>query len=285
MSPGIWLKISRPGLWFQTVWLYLLPTAAMRVWDSWEFWVGLVYVTFPLNFLVFGWNDIVDYSIDKANPRKDSWLFGARATPEQLLRLPVAMVLVQVPFWVVLVWLDYLAGGLTVAGILLINFLYNDQRIALRGRPPFDLLNPMGYLIILYLGYWLNAGHPVPWQTILYLCLFCLHAHVIGEVMDFYPDKLAGRVTSAGYMGIGLSKLLIILCLLGEAALVYFTFHEWVLTAFLLLCIAWLVVDLSWLFKEKQYGLSQLKLMGVAMNLAGYVSISYLWWTGGLLLD
>ena len=54
--------------------------------------MGLVYVTFPLNFLVFGWNDIVDYSIDKANPRKDSWLFGARATPEQLLRLPMAMV-------------------------------------------------------------------------------------------------------------------------------------------------------------------------------------------------
>ncbi|MFT5125072.1 MAG: 4-hydroxybenzoate polyprenyltransferase [Kiritimatiellia bacterium] len=285
MSARTWLKISRPGLWFQTVWLYLLPTSQMRVWDSWEFWVGLVYVTFPLNFLVYGWNDIVDYSVDKANPRKDSWLFGARATPEQLLALPVPLVLVQVPFWGIILRLNYLAGSLTIVGILLTNYLYNDKRIALRGRPPFDLLNPLGYLIVLFLGYWLNDCHLMPWQTILYLALFCLHAHVIGEVMDFYPDKLAGRVTSVGRLGITLSKILIIALLVGEIVLVGFVFKEWVLTGFLLFCIIWLVVDMAWLFKEGSYSLGQFKLMGIAMNLAGYVSISYLWWTGGLLLD
>jgi len=46
------LKVSRPGLWFQTLWIYLLPTSATSAWLSPPFWLGLVYVTFPLNFLM-----------------------------------------------------------------------------------------------------------------------------------------------------------------------------------------------------------------------------------------
>ena len=69
-----WLKVSRPGLWFATIWLYLLPTSQMDgIWTSIPFWIGLVYVTFPLNFLVYGWNDMVDIETDALNPRKDSF--------------------------------------------------------------------------------------------------------------------------------------------------------------------------------------------------------------------
>ncbi|MEM8907345.1 MAG: hypothetical protein AAGD05_05815, partial [Bacteroidota bacterium] len=73
-----WLKVSRPGLWFATLWLYFLPTSQMSLLHSWPFWLGLVYVTFPLNLLVYGWNDIVDQPIDAFNPRKDSYWFGAK---------------------------------------------------------------------------------------------------------------------------------------------------------------------------------------------------------------
>ena len=45
------LKVSRPGLWGALVWLYVLP----HPWPLFDFdspakIVGLVYVTFPLNF-------------------------------------------------------------------------------------------------------------------------------------------------------------------------------------------------------------------------------------------
>ena len=82
------LKVSRPGLWFPTIWLYLLPTVGHNSWIHIPFWLGLMYVTFPLNFLVYGWNDMVDENIDQFNPRKDSYLFGAKGKIEELRSLP-----------------------------------------------------------------------------------------------------------------------------------------------------------------------------------------------------
>jgi 4-hydroxybenzoate polyprenyltransferase len=70
------LKLSRPGLWFATLWLYLLPTSSQpELFHTIPFWLGLFYVSFPLNFLVYSWNDSVDIETDALNPRKDSfWL-------------------------------------------------------------------------------------------------------------------------------------------------------------------------------------------------------------------
>ena len=81
------LKVSRPGLWFQTIWLYVLPLSAGADWRDPVLWLGLLWVCFPLSGLVYGWNDWVDWEIDQHNPRKDSWLFGARAPKETLGRL------------------------------------------------------------------------------------------------------------------------------------------------------------------------------------------------------
>ena len=106
-----WLKVSRPGLWFQTLWLYTLPTSGLPIFHSPVFWLGLVYVTFPLNFLVYGWNDIVDFENDQQNPRKDSFLFGARGSREDLARLPVVIALVQLPFFIAFNWLARLDYG------------------------------------------------------------------------------------------------------------------------------------------------------------------------------
>ena len=64
-----YLKVSRPGLWFATIWLYLLPTSrSLELLESPAFWFGLLYVCFPINFLVYGWNDVVDHETDALNP-------------------------------------------------------------------------------------------------------------------------------------------------------------------------------------------------------------------------
>lgn len=67
-----------------------------EIWTSIPFWLGVFYITFPLNFLVYGWNDMVDYETDKLNPRKDSFWFGARGTKEQLANLWKPMLIVQI---------------------------------------------------------------------------------------------------------------------------------------------------------------------------------------------
>ena len=76
----------------------MLPLAQRNVFHSLVFWLGALYVSFPMGLLLYGWNDIVDYEADRLNPRKGTFLFGARGTPEQLRRLPLRIALVQVPF-------------------------------------------------------------------------------------------------------------------------------------------------------------------------------------------
>jgi len=65
-------KAARPGFWLTSIWFYQA-----------EFWLGLLYVTFPLGVLIYGWNDVVDFEADRFNPRKGTYLFGARGTPER----------------------------------------------------------------------------------------------------------------------------------------------------------------------------------------------------------
>jgi len=92
------LQASRPGLWLTAVAFYMLPLSQRDVFHSVAFWLGALYVSFPMGLLLYGWNDIVDYEADRVNPRKGTFLFGARGTPEQLRRLPLRIALVQVPF-------------------------------------------------------------------------------------------------------------------------------------------------------------------------------------------
>ena len=72
------VKIARPGFWPTQLWFYLLPFAGRDMFSTPAFWWGAVYVCFPLGLLLYGWNDISDAESDRLNPRKDSWLFGAR---------------------------------------------------------------------------------------------------------------------------------------------------------------------------------------------------------------
>src|SRR6266700_8080545 len=95
---AFFVKASRPGLWATAAWFYMLPLGRRHVFDSAGFWLGLIYVTLPLGLIIYGWNDIADAEIDRFNPRKGTFLFGARGSREQLRRLPVYIAVVQIVF-------------------------------------------------------------------------------------------------------------------------------------------------------------------------------------------
>jgi len=42
------VKAARPGFWLTSIWFYLVPVGGRNVLDRAEFWLGLLYVTFPL---------------------------------------------------------------------------------------------------------------------------------------------------------------------------------------------------------------------------------------------
>ncbi len=279
-----YLKVSRPGLWFATLWLYLLPTSQMEtVWTSIPFWVGLVYVTFPLNFMVYGWNDSVDYDTDQFNPRKDSFWFGAKGSKEELEALWKPILLVQILCIPILL---YFAGWqflMLMAAFVLINGLYNLPEKGLRSRPPLELLCQVGYVMTATFSVYINQVPNLPYITYFYLLLFAWQSHLIGEVMDIEPDRKADRRTTATILGMKKTKLLIIGIVSIEVSLLLFVYKDLIFGGMLAIGLLWLLLDLFWIYKTQTYTVQQMRLFGLLSNMVALASMMYVWYSGCLL--
>ena len=167
------------------------------------------------------------------------------------------------------------------SGIVLTLFLYNSPRHGLRGRPPWELLNQLGYLLILPFAIVLNQTPQLPWPSVLYLVLFCTHAHLMGEIMDAYPDQKAGRRTTATALGILPVKGIIFALVLLEATLITLLFRDFVLGGFLFFGAAFLLMDIA-VFRDHSYSRNQFLLFGLGLNAAGFSSMAWVWFSGTL---
>ncbi len=279
-----YLKVSRPGLWFATIWLYLLPTSQMNeILSSPAFWYGLFYVCFPLNFMVYGWNDMVDIETDAHNKRKDSFWFGARGSKDQLAGLWKPILITQLLFYTPMIYWGGWKMILLFMGFLLINGLYNLPTNGLRAFPPLELFCQVGYLLIAPLSILVNETLILPIWTFIYLFLFAIQSHLIGEVMDIEPDKKAGRKTTATLLGVQKTKLLIIFIVSLEVAILLFVFNEFYFGLFLGLALVWLLIDLFIIYKTQIYSLGQMKFFALMSNFSALGSMAYVWHSGCLL--
>lgn len=278
-----WLKVSRPGLWFPALWLYFLPLSGMRMWENIDFWLGILFVTFPLNFIIYGWNDYVDYETDKHNPRKDSFLFGARGTKEELNTIPPLITFFQIFFYGFFIYYIGLHSTWLFIALVLVMLAYNFPKKGFRNTPPLELFAQFGYLLIVPFSMMLNDTAEVPWLTYIYLVLFAVQSQLIGEVMDIEPDRKANRHTSATRLGIYKTKLLIIFIVGLEVGLLMFAYNDFIFGGMLALGLFWLLIDLFIVYKNKSYTLSQMKLFGVGSNLIAAASMVYVWWSGVLM--
>ena len=132
----------------------------------------------------------------------------------------------QLPFLTAfLVWIG-VEVFLWFAALLLAVALYNAPRIGFKTRPPFDVLMQASYLLVFELSSWVSRVPQLPWQTFAFGTLFAMHSHLFGEVMDIVPDRESGRTTSAVRIGAVRTKLLIVVFLSVEVALVTRYFHN-----------------------------------------------------------
>ncbi|MEC7985631.1 MAG: UbiA family prenyltransferase [Myxococcota bacterium] len=276
--PIFLLKLSRPALWFPTVWLYLLPLDARTILDEPLFWFGLLYVTFPINLLIYGVNDLADSDIDQKNPRKGNFLFGTRSNLSKLKKAQLPISLIQCPFWLVFMWQKGIPALGVCLGILFFVILYNLPRYGLRNIPWLDLLCQIGYLLIVPLSCLLNEASVPSAPTWLYLFLFCAQSQLIGAVMDIKPDREAGRSTTATVLGRQKSKLLIILIVFIELLLVLLHFQDLFFSLFLGAFWIWLWLDLLLLFKTKEYNLIHFKIFALGSNCIALGTMAYLQW-------
>ena len=278
------LKISRPGLWFPTVWIYLVPFSfETSFWNSYIFWIGLIFVTFPLNYLVYGLNDYKDKTADDINIRKGNYLFGAKSTTKQLKTIPQKITLILLPFIIFFTLISGLKMFMLLLFMVVINILYNFKPFRIKERPPFEIFIQIGYVFTAFFSVLLNDLNQLPWQTVLYLSLFAFQAHIAGEIMDIEPDLKAKKPTTANIIGRKKAKLLMLLILLLEILILIFYFHDYVLSGFLVLFSIWLILDVFIFFKNNPYNLLQMKLFGIAMNFCAILSMIWVLYSGNLL--
>ncbi|MEM7101848.1 MAG: UbiA family prenyltransferase [Bacteroidota bacterium] len=278
-----WIKTSRPGLWFPTIWLYLLPLGTSQFWESGWFWAGLLFVTFPLNFMIYGWNDIVDYETDRLNPRKDTFLFGAKGNKNELSGLPLPIIIVQcLTYPIFIIYFGWILG-LIYLGILVVLVAYNFPGKGFRSIPFLDLIAQFGYLLVIPFSIIVNGTEQIHWITYGYLLLFAIQSQLMGEVMDIDPDRQAGRQTTATLLGRINTKILIIIIVLAEMLLIMLVYQDYIFGGMFAFAIIWLLLDLLVIFKNKAYTLNEMKLFGVGSNAIALASMIYVWWSGCLL--
>ena len=275
------LKAARPGFWLTAIWFYLLPVAQQPIWNSPAFWLGVFFVSFPFGLFIYGWNDIVDRENDRRNARKGSFLFGALGTDEQLRQLPWIIALVHLPFVVLFaVWLGpHMLAWYAV--LLVASGLYNFPRYGFKNFPGVDVLNQAAYLLVFYVGSAINHVPQLPWQTMLFGVMFAMHSHLLGEVMDLEPDRLAGRRTTALVLGAVPTKLLIATFLAVEAVLVNHAFGNQFVTTFLACGAGWFVCDAIW-FRARSYPDWMARFFLLGWNVMALGSAWYVWSTGAL---
>jgi len=102
--------------------------------------------------------------------------------------------------------------------------------------------------------------------------------------MDVVPDRLVGKTTTATMLGVFKTKLLIIFFISVEVGMLYFVFGDPYFAGLLALGLIWLLLDLFVVYGSKQYSLQQLKLFAYASNAMGLLSMSYVWYSGCLML-
>jgi len=279
------LKISRPGLWFPTIWIYLVPfSLETNFWLQPLFWIGLFFVTFPLNYLVYGLNDYNDVKADAVNDRKGNFLFGAKSTKVQLANVPKKIALVLLPFIIYFTVISGFKMLLLLVFMVVVNIIYNFKPFRVKERPPFEICIQIGYVVTAIFSVLLNDLQMLPWQTLLYLSLFAFQAHIAGEIMDIEPDIKAGKRTTATLIGRKNTKLLMLVLLILETYILAVWFKDYVLAGFLAVVSLWLILDVFVFFKGKPYTISQMNIFGYAINLSAILSMTWVLYSGKLML-
>lgn len=274
------IQIARPGFWPTHIWFYLLPFSQQNMFGSAPFWLGAVYVCFPLGLLLYGWNDIGDSETDQQNERKGNWIFGGKPDETLRRRLPWIIAIVQMPFLATFVWIADWKMLAWFVSVLLVNASYNQFRF--KQLPWLDLINQAGYLLIFVLASWLCSVDQLNRPAMLFSALFAMQSHLFGQIMDVDEDRDAGRVTTAVLIGVFRSKLLLSVIMLCEALIAAVYFQGYALPLFMIAGTVFFFLDAF--VGPKKYPLVFLKVFFVGWNAIAIATMYFVWRDGIFIL-
>lgn len=232
--------------------------------------------------MVHGLNDFTDFKSDSINPRKGNYLFGSRLSRTQLEPIPRYILFVMVPFLIFFSLVEGTELFILLLFMIVVKIFANYKPFRLKERPPLDIFIQIGYVFVALFGILLNDLPMLPWQTFLILLIFSFMGQIMGEIMDIEPDRKAKKKSTAVLIGRRKSKLLLIFLTLFGAYILNFWFNDMVLFGILILFAIWMVLDVSFVFKDKPYSVWQMKGFGMLANIIGFLSLIWVMYCGTL---
>ena len=281
MKSSTLLCISRPGLWLVFIWLYVWPTGANhQLLVSKSFWIGLFYCTFPLNLLVYGMNDLVDEDVDKDNPRKGNYIYGAKANRRELAALPFHIFAWAVAPLVVLVWYNpdrAVAYCTWLVFSFFVNFVYNNKPFQMSRKCPWELPTMiLGHYLIPILSCLINDLSYPPIGSWLYHACLLARSHVWLEYADIECDKKEGKRTIAVALGPKLAFYFVIALTCCEAIIGFLVLECNVLGVFSFFGMVVFFLNSTKSGKVK----NEKTHVSVSQSLVGAVLMMYVWYIG-----
>jgi 4-hydroxybenzoate polyprenyltransferase len=196
------IQVSRPIIWPVLPLVYGLGLNASHAPLSALAIIQIVLLTFPMNLVGCGLNDIYDYESDRRSSRRRA-VWGAVVRDEDrplVFRVSLFMLPVIVLGACFTRNWDNIAATVS---LLLVAWLYSVPPLRLKERPPLDsLANGLGYFLLPFtMGYSLNAN-PREMSLKYYLLALCVcGVHSLATAADYDADRAAGHRTLAVKFG------------------------------------------------------------------------------------
>jgi len=229
------VQVSRPIIWAVLPLVYALGLNAAHASFGLVPIIQMVLLTFPMNLVGCGLNDIYDYESDRRSPRRRA-VWGAVVRNEDrplVYRASLAMMpLVVLGACLTRNWDNIVA---TIA-LLLVAWLYSVPPLRLKERPPLDsLANGFGYFLLPFtMGYSLNAD-PRAMPLKYYLLALCVcGVHALATTADFDADRAAGHRTMAVMFGRRVAAAMAFVAF--ALTFVFADFHGTAVRAYIALC-------------------------------------------------
>jgi len=192
--------ISRPIFWIWTVGAYLIGIGNF---NNFEFLsiIEFLFMFVPINFIIYGLNDIYDIKSDEINPEKDK-LQGTALKKTEIREVKKIATILSILFVFIAIIIGRLEHMIFSIGIILLAIIYSVPPIRLKSKPILDsIFGSIGYLFPILLAFTThNTLSNIPWEYSI-LVLPMIGNHAISTLRDISCDKKSGTKTIGVFLG------------------------------------------------------------------------------------
>ncbi|MFN4181365.1 MAG: prenyltransferase, partial [Candidatus Paceibacteria bacterium] len=187
--------------------------------SDWRFWVLLFYFLIPANILLYGVNDIADQDTDAFNTKKNNK--EGKLVDYQKLAVYIALAVSGLFSVGVFFVLPVEVRTLFILFIVL-SLGYSLPPIRLKAKPFLDFLSNVLYVLPGFIGFMIHQDVSPNMWVYLASAFWAFAMHLFSAIPDIEPDKKAGLLTTAVFLGH--QKSLVLTLFLWTASFVFIAY-------------------------------------------------------------